>query len=153
MSERIYAIRDAKWTDCGAMAHNLCDGRWLAYNRAGLNPHRKLRELFAASSIRRSWLINGRIAAMGGVTGTLLSRRGIVWTAVSPEATKHRFALIREAHRQLREISQTKTLCATLQEQDSTSTLFAEFLGFRVEGEPFYDERLGVRILPMVYRG
>ena len=159
MADACPTIREARWTDCGAMARKICQGRWLAYHHAGIDVRAKLRELWGASIVRRTWLVDGRIAAMGGLTGSVLSRSGHVWLAVAPEAERQRFALVREAMRQCEEVARTKReLRTTVAEQDGTGMRFAKWMGFvedvDEDGHPLRMQigESGIFVIPMTLR-
>ena len=145
-----YEIRDARWSDCGAMSRKLCDGRWLAYKAAGVDPRAQLRGLWATSSVRRSCLIDGRLVAMWGMAGTLLSRCGQVWLVIADEASRHPYALLREVKRQLAEFSSSrKELKATIAAQDGTALRFATFIGFKEDGAPVQIAGADIFVVPM----
>ena len=154
MADVAYTIREARWSDCGAMSRKICDGRWLAYKTAGVTPKEQIRTLWGESSMRCSCLIDGRIVAMWGIIGSILSPRGKVWMIVSPEATRHPYALLREVRTQLASLlRQKRELSATIAEQDGTAQRFAKVLGFEEDGEPIQIGATGVRIIPMVLKG
>jgi hypothetical protein len=97
----------------------------------GLNSHRELRAMFDDSTFRKAWLIDGHLAAVGGVTGPALSSYGIVWLAFTNAATKYPMAMIKEARRQIQLIMQIKrVLVSSILEGDDASERFAIFLGF-----------------------
>lgn len=112
----------------------------------GVNAHRELKSTLDASSYRRSWFIDGQIAALGGITGSLCSSAGYIWLVLSEDALKHRIEIVREARRQIVEMFKTFTeIRATLLVQDRPSHRFAEFLGFSTP-EPFSDDLLLVKM-------
>ncbi len=98
----------------------------------GLDVHRELRDRFDASYMRRVWLIDGKIAAIGGVQGQLMSSIGFIWLVMSDGASRHPVAAAREARRQLQEVMIMKhTIMTTIVDGDEKARRFAEFLGFR----------------------
>jgi hypothetical protein len=104
----------------------------------GFNSHRELREHFDQSIFRRAWLIDGKLAALGGVTGSEIAAHGLVWLAFSETATRYPIAIIKEARRQIDILAETKRLLiCTLVEGDEAAERLAIFLGFVpvVEGE------------------
>lgn len=146
-------LRDAQWWHCGALSRKICRGKWLAYHEAGIDIRAKLRELWGASIVRRSWFIDDRITAMGGVTGSILSRTGHLWLAVGPEVEKHRFAFMREAMANLDDVARMKReLRTTIAETDGTARRFAEWMGFVEDGEPMQIGQSSVRVIPFVLR-
>jgi hypothetical protein len=154
-----YSIREARWSDCGALARKAQNGRWLAYKAAGIDVRAKLRALWGASIIRKTWLVDGAISAMGGVTGSILSPTGGIWLLLAPEAERRRFAFLREAAAQLKEAARDKReLRITVAFGDVKSKRFAEWMGFAEEtdaaGQPLRIQigNSGVMIIPMVLR-
>jgi hypothetical protein len=98
---------------------------------AGLDPHRELRARFDDSYLARAWLIDGRLAALGGIVGTILSFYGFVWLVLSEEAGQHPVTIVKEARRQLAEIMITKHELATaIVTSDAAAIRLAAFLGF-----------------------
>lgn len=128
-----FEIVEAKPFHCGQMARATRRDYLGAMLAAGANPHMELRECFDQSSFRRAWLIDGKVAALGGVIGTIMSAEGMVWLALSDEATRHPRAVIREARRQLSGLMRTRReLRASIFEGDDPSLRLAIFLGFHV---------------------
>ena len=148
-----YAIREARRSDAGAIARKVCAGRWLAYQEAGMDIRRRLVDLVGASPFARACLIEGRIVAMWGLAGTLLSPTGQVWLAVSPEAATYPRALLKEVRAQLIEMVRLKPeITTTVHTLDDTAIRFAEFLGFASQGEPIQVDSSRVFVIPMVLR-
>jgi hypothetical protein len=105
----------------------------------GLNSHRELRAAFDESTYKRAWFIDGKIASIGGVTGTALSSYGLIWLAFSNAATKYPVAMVKLMRRQIAEIMQTKRfLITTILEGDEASERFAIFMGFVPETDGEY---------------
>jgi hypothetical protein len=126
-----FEIVEAKSWHCGAMSRRLRLEHQKAVAMIGLNSHRELRAMFDDSTFRKAWLIDGRLAAVGGVTGPALSSWGLVWLAFTNEATKYPKAMTKEARRQIDLIMQTKHhLISSIIEGDQASERFAIFLGF-----------------------
>lgn len=126
-----FEIVEAKAWHCGAMSRLLRLEHQKAVAMIGLNSHRELRGMFDDSTFRKAWFIDGKLSAVGGVTGPALSSYGIVWLAFSNAATKYPMAIIKESRRQIAEIMQTKRLLiCTLVEGDEASERLAIFLGF-----------------------
>jgi hypothetical protein len=126
-----FQIIEAKPWHCGQMTRLLCPRHAQAAADAGADMHRELRSRFEQSAFRRAWLINGDLAALGGVTGSKISAGGIVWLALAERALYFRVAMVREARKQLTEIMRTKRqLCAAIVAGDDVSMRFAAFLGF-----------------------
>jgi hypothetical protein len=133
MSARFEVVEAKAW-HCGAMARLLRKEHAIVIERAGLNAHRELRACFDQSAFRRVWLIDGRLAALGGVIGTSMNASGMVWLALSQEATRHPIAIVKEARRQLDTLMLTKQeVMTTVVFGDEAARRLAIFLGFHVE--------------------
>jgi len=100
---------------------------------AGFDPHRTLRDRYLESAICRVWLIDGRVAALGGICGSLLSPYGAVWLVLSEDITAHPVAVARQARRQLAEVMTTyRELATVLVGDDPPARRLAAFLGFHI---------------------
>jgi hypothetical protein len=146
-----FSVIPAQPWHCGQMIRRLRHEHHRAVSSIGIDSHRELRRLFDASSFRRAWLIAGRLAALGGVEGTLLSPFGFIWLALTEEATAYPVAIVKEARRQLESIMATKReLVTTLLPGDEAAKRLAIFLGFHIShgglGERAYS-RAGRRTL------
>lgn len=131
---------------CGAMARKLRFEQQAAVLMLGLDTHRELRAAFDNSGFRRAWLLDGRLAGLGGVIGPLLAPTGAVWLALTEEATLWPLAIVREARRQLEEISKFKHgLTTWMLDGDETARRFALFLGFHAPGDCAAVSRIGRR--------
>lgn len=128
-----FSIIPARAHHCGQMVRLLRTEQAQAVARLGVDSHKELRARFDASSFRRAWMIDGKLAGIGGVTGTKLSWRGYVWLALANAALPYRMTIVREARRQLDEIMGSKReLLTTILDGDEASKRFAIFLGFVV---------------------
>lgn len=126
-------ITEAKMRHAGPMIRRLRREHALAFAAIGLNSHQELRNTMAASSYRRAGFLNGELAALWGVTGSLLSATGFVWLCLSNEAARHPMLILRGAKRQLDEIMETKTeLATTVLRDDEAALRFCVYLGFHV---------------------
>lgn len=126
-----FTIIDAKPFHCGQMVRLLRREHQQVIARIGIDSHRELRARFDSSTFKRAWLIDGKLGALGGVTGGRLSTQGYIWLALAHSALKYPLAIIREARRQLDDIMVTKRdLVTTILEGDEASKRFAIFLGF-----------------------
>lgn len=149
-----YTIVDAKFHHCGPLARRICAGRWLAYREAGVDPKVRLRDCWGASLLAKSMIIDGRVVAMGGVTGSLMARSGTVWLVISSEAAAYPLALVKEARKQLRALLKVKPeLRALIVAQDGPALRFAEILGFKRSGEPTHVEVSTISLIPTILRG
>ena len=147
-----FEIIEAKAHHCGQMARLLRHEHADAVAWGPVASHRKLRECFELSSWRRAWLIDGRLAGLGGVTGTIASARGAIWLALSDGATRYPVAIVKEARRQLDEITRIKQeVVTTIVLGDAASRRLADFLGFVAIGDDLIDVG-GVDAIAMAYR-
>lgn len=144
-------VVEAKWHHCGALARKIRDGRWLAYKQAGIDLRAQLHGLWGESFLRRSWMDDGHILAMGGLKGTLLSRSAHVWLAIAPEVEARRFAFIRILLAEEGALRQHQ-LTSTIAEQDGTAIRFARWFGFVEDGPPVQIGETGVFVIPFVLR-
>jgi hypothetical protein len=128
-----FEVVDARLFHCGPMIRALRNDHKVAFMALGVHKaHHELRACFDDSHFRRSWLINGRVAGIGGVRGTLCSPVGYIWLALSQDATHYPIQIMREARAQIAEIMEVKrSLGTTILKADSASVRFAERLGFR----------------------
>jgi hypothetical protein len=131
-----FEVVEAQPWHCGQILRKLRLEHREAIERVGMRAHQELRILFDAAYLRRAWLIDGRLAAIGGVSGSILSPFGFAWVVLSEEATRHPVALLRETMRQLDNVMTTKTeLVTTIIGGDAAAKRFAIFLGFHCEDE------------------
>lgn len=132
-----FTITEARAYHCGQMTRLLRAEHASAIARLGVDSHRELRQRYDASAYRKAWLIDGKLAGLGGVTGSKLSSRGYIWLALSNEAMKYPLAVVREAKRQMDAIMAVKReVLTTILDGDKHSRDFAIFLGFVViDGE------------------
>jgi hypothetical protein len=102
----------------------------------GMGVHEELRGAFDDSTFCYSWMIDGQLGAIGGVSGPISSDWGEVWLAVGEKAARYPIAMMKEATLQLSLIMQTKReLVTSVLEADPISKRFAEKLGFEVDCE------------------
>lgn len=129
-----FAVIDAEPHMIGRMVRGLRLAHTAALEGLGIDrheTHRQLRALFGQSSFRRAWTVNGKLAAIGGVTGMLASDRGFIWLALTEEAVRYPVAMVKEARRQLSEIMATRMeVATTLISNDHAAMRFAGALGF-----------------------
>lgn len=129
-----FEVVEGREFHCGQILRRLRQEHLEAIERVGASGHRELRTLFDASYLRKAWMIDGRLAALGGVSGSVLSNYGFVWVALSKDAMKYPVALVKETRRQLDIIMTTKTeLVTTIVGGDDAAKRFAIFLGFHCE--------------------
>lgn len=132
----VFQIIPAKPWHCGAMVRRLRIEHRIAVARLGLNSHQELFDRFGQSTVRRALLIDGRIEALGGVTGSALSGEGYVWLALSARAARYPLALMHRVREQLDLVMQTRSvLVTTVLDGDEAAKRFAVFLGFVPAGD------------------
>lgn len=129
MSE--FLVVDASRRHCGIISRRLRAEHRRAVVALGFEPHKGLVECFETSAFRRTWMIDGELAGLGGITGSLLSAEGMVWLALTELATRYPVQMVKEARRQLEQVGMTKrSLVTSLLENDEAAERFARFLGF-----------------------
>jgi hypothetical protein len=145
-----FQIIEARRWHVGQMVRILRKEHIAAAAKTGFGIHEQLAFAFNGSSaFRRAWLIDGKLAGLGGVIGTLSSGQGIIWLALSDQATKYPRAVVREAKAQIAEIMQTKSaLFSTVAIHDKTALKFASFLGFEIDHNLTTEFGVGI-----IYRG
>lgn len=141
-----FQIIDARTWHCGQMARVLhAEGHRSTVALGIRRAHQEMRTCFDASCVRKAWLVDGQIAVLGGVVGTMLSTTGYLWMAVSARARRYPVAFCKEAHRQLAQVMQTKQeMTATIVGDDRTAIQFALWLGFEFAPGPAEDGLLHV---------
>lgn len=126
-------IVEARLYHCGHLARAMRPAQIAGGRARGANPHRELVARFGASSYRRACLLDGRLAALGGVVGTQVESEGLIWLAIAAWATAHPRALLIAARQALDEIGRLKHRVGTLiLAEDAASFRFAKRLGFNV---------------------
>lgn len=129
-----FEVVEAKEHQVGQIVRKLRLGHTAALARLGYDrreTHRQLSMLYRQSSFRRAWIVDGKLAALGGVTGMLLSDTGFIWLALSDEVLKFRVAMIKEARKQIAEMMATRReLATTIIGSDDVALRFVRFLGF-----------------------
>ena len=127
-------IAEARLYHCGQIARALRPVQSLGARARGADTHRELQARLSASAYARTCWLDGRLAALGGVMGTLAESDGLVWLAIADWATKHPRALLTAARQALIEIGATKRRLGTLiLIEDAASFRFARRLGFAVQ--------------------
>ena len=129
-----FSVIPASAHHCGQMCRLLRrEHRTACAARVGADVHKELRALFDQSTFSRAWLIDGKLAALGGVAGSVLSTVGFAWLALSGEAARYPIALVKEVRRQLAEIMVVKReVATTIISGDDAALRLAVFLGFHV---------------------
>lgn len=127
---RFEIIEGRPW-HCGQIARTMRREHREAVACLGIDSHREISQRFEVSAFRRAWLIDGKLAALGGITGSAISGTGFLWLALSESATRYPVAIIKEARRQLDEILTVKNeIVTTILDMDEPARRMAIFLGF-----------------------
>jgi hypothetical protein len=147
-----FEIVEARTNHCGQMVRRLRGEHQAAIARLGVNTHRELRRAFDDSSYRRALLIDGTLAALGGVTGPAMAATGTLWLALAQEATRYPHHIARIARRQLELILAVKRELNTfILPADEASFRFAKFIGFQTLRNSGVEINEG-KLIPMVIR-
>lgn len=132
-----FQIIDAKSWHVGQMSRLLRVEHQAALRPFGVNVHRDLKQMFDESVFRRAWTIDGHLAALGGVAGSMIETSGYVWVALSDEAQRYPVALVKEARKQMAIIMRMKReLVTSLIGGDEAAIRLAVYLGFHIPNEP-----------------
>jgi len=143
-----YTFIDGKNYHVGEMARKIRKGQRIGLSGLGYNIHRELYKFYLQSAYCKACLVDGRLAALWGVIGTLASNRGFVWMTVTEEAMKYPVKMVKETRRQLEIISETYGKLETiLLDSDDVAKNFAKFMGFEIGRIGYYvpDGYSGVR--------
>lgn len=128
-----FAVIDAKPWHVGQMIRRMRGRHREEMIALGLDTHRELRATFNASAVRRAWLIDGDIAAIGGVAGTLADSIAFVWLVISEDATRYPLAFVRAARTELDAVMASRVeLFTTVLPGDLDALRFAAFMGFHI---------------------
>lgn len=131
-----FTLTEAKEHHCGQMIRHLRLAHRNAMLALGGDMHAQLRTCFDASSYRKAWFIDGKLAGLGGVMGTQMSSAGYLWLAFTNNATLYPVALMKMVREQLDEIMQTHRMLITGVLQDDPAALrFADHMGFQKDRE------------------
>lgn len=126
-----FTLTDAKPFHCGQMIRHLRRAHKNAMLALGGDMHAQLRTCFDASSYRKAWFVDGKLAGLGGVMGTQMSSAGYLWLAFTNGATRYPVALVKMVKAELAEIMETKRMLITgVLQDDPAAARFAERMGF-----------------------
>lgn len=127
-----FEIIEAKPFHCGQISRILRYEHQRQLMLLGISIHAQMRAIFDASYYRKAWMIDGKLAGLGGVEGSLMGSTGLIWMALSERAMRYPVAIVRTAREQLEAISVTKTeLYTTVISDDPAAQRLAVFLGFQ----------------------
>ncbi len=139
-----FEVIDAKPHHVGQILRRMRAEETEAISQIGIAVHREMRHVLGASSFARAWMIDGRLAAIGGVTGMLASSEGHLWLVLSREALRHPVAMLKEAKRQFSLAIETRrAVTTTVAVGDTAGLRFAGHFGFvhkGIQGRPGFIE-------------
>jgi len=96
-----YFIRPADITDVYALARNLREDDRIEVTAMGSTPITALRTSYRNAIFRRTAFVNGEIAAMWGLGGSMLGAVGYPWLLTAPPIEKAPVAFLRGARREV----------------------------------------------------
>ena len=135
-----FELIEARPHHCGQMARRLRADHRAAIERVGGNVHSMIRNSFDPSSYRRALLCDGRMIALGGVSGTLASPTGFIWLACADDVGRYPKQLFRVVRALLAEITETKRdLESFILPGDAAALRFVRRLGFSMSPTQAYD--------------
>ena len=125
----------AKRSHCSQMACRMRDDHREAIIGLGLDPFQEIAMAFDQTPNPTAWLINNKLAALGGVAGPpLLCPLGFAWLVVAEHAIRFRHPFVKVVKQQLDAVQKLHPILVTpLCPADKKSLRFAAFLGFAVE--------------------
>ena len=144
-------VVEAKRHHCGAMARRMRSVHRDILASGGVSAHRELIWAFGQSSFRRSVFFEGKIVAMGGITGSWLAPHGVAWLVLAEEFRNYPVTVVRHAVRLLKQEMRTRSeLATTISLGDDAALRFAVYLGFHVshddDGTPATNRRSRARL-------
>jgi hypothetical protein len=129
----VFTLIDARSCHCGQIARALRHDHARLLIGLGRSIHHEISHCYNMSWYRKAWLIDGKLAALGGVMGGPLEPFGFLWLALAHATTAYPLAIAKEAGRQIDEIMTMKhELVTTVLGEDHAAQRLAIFLGFHV---------------------
>jgi len=129
-----YQIIEARHEHVWKLARRLREEDRVFAAAAGFAPRDLLFRMWRDSPYRRAAIIDGRVAALWGCYGTLLSPTAEAWLMTGPEVERLPIASIKEARRELATMLENKVELLTAVEARSQRAIgFARILGFKLE--------------------
>lgn len=134
-----YEIVPATIAHVYELSANLRDGDRNEIEAAGLDPRHCLRDTFKSAIIRKTALVDGKVAAMFGLGGDLLSDTGKPWLLTAPVIETIPVSFVREARKELAAMLAIRSHLQNWVAADYGRAIrFLEVLGFTVhEAAPF----------------
>jgi len=130
----MYLIREAEIADIYRLARNLRDGDRLEVTSLGTTPAEALRKSFKHAIFRRTALIEGQIAAVWGLGGSMLGDTGYPWLLTAPIIETLPLSFVREARGQVWDMMSRKRRLEGLVAADyRCACRFLQVLGFTLD--------------------
>ena len=141
-----FAVIQASRRHCGQIARKLrCEHEAGTRSVMKFGTHEGISVAFLMSCDNRAWLIDGKLAAVGGLISSFAASDGVIWLAVAQEATRYPKAMLTTAREWLRTFGENKrALRITVILADEPSVRFANHLGFYPTGEVSEDGKMAV---------
>lgn len=128
-----YMIVDAEAEHVKMLCASLRSDDLDEISRFGVSPRRGLWRSFRVSLLRRAAFVDGEIAAMWGVGGTVLGSEGIVWLMTSDAIERAPFAFVREARSEVATMLQIwPRLVGMVSPDYARAVKFLSLLGFSI---------------------
>jgi hypothetical protein len=132
----IVTVSPSHISDVYALASRLRKQDEVEIAAFGLSAKRGLRLCFRMGILRKTYFVDGEIAAMSGMTGDLLSDTGHPYLLTGPAVERAPFAVLREAKRSVDEMMMLrKTLSGEVLASYAKAVRMLEMMGFEI-GEP-----------------
>lgn len=126
-----HEVVDAKLAHLHALQRTLRAQDRALMAEARVKPRHVMFELWCNSPLRRAFLIDGIVAAVGGVVGSMLGPMGIVWLVTGAALERNPFAVVRAARDELRAmLVRYPVLTSEVAADDARAVKFARRLGF-----------------------
>ncbi len=131
MSANLVQVRDSIVSDIYTLANNLRQDDRAEVTGLGLDPRIALRNSFRNAIIRRTALVNGEIAAMWGLGGTMLSYEGVPWLMTTPAVEAVPVSFVKVGRAQLDEMLRHRSFLSNfVQASYRRACRFLEVMGF-----------------------
>lgn len=91
-------MRDSVMADVYVLASHLRSGDAAEIEALGLDPRRAVRDGFRDGILRKSYFVDGELAAMSGLCGAMVSDDGEPYLLTTPVAERVPRAFVRHAH-------------------------------------------------------
>lgn len=140
-----YKIVDSEFSHVAKLCGSLRYDDWAEITCFGLRPFAAIKGSYKTSYFRRSVFVENELAAMWGLSGTMLTGKGEPWLLTSRAIEKIPVSFVKEGRK---EIAKMLTMCSRLDgittESYSRAHRFLRALGFTLD-EPFLIKNVLVR--------